>query len=180
MALEFYIQAGNPGMTRECDPADESLSDALQAVFPSKTEHLIMVWNGIFIPLSYKYDISLMVDDIVALCSEMLTAERGSQRIAWPSNTFTVVWHVEWSGTNVGVNGLWNCIIGGTEALLARKAGISMSREEFLSEWKRPLEIVLKALREAGYTERQIRGFAGLVDVVSRLPQRSELYGNRS
>lgn len=179
MALEFYIQASNPDMIRECDPADESLSDALQAVFASNTERLIMIWNGIFIPLSYKYDISLMVDDILVLCSEMLAAESGSQRIGWPSSTFTVVWDVEWSGATVSVNGLWNCVIGGTEAQLARKPGILMPRVEFLSEWKRPLEIVLNALREAGYTERQIRGFGGLVDVVSRLPQRSELYGDR-
>ncbi|MEO7594939.1 MAG: hypothetical protein ABI134_27225, partial [Byssovorax sp.] len=77
MATEFFIQSSNPRSSSECDADDASLCDAVQTVFPMATESMIMVWSGVYIPLGYKYDVSLMVDDIIDLCNDILLTKEG-------------------------------------------------------------------------------------------------------
>ena len=69
--LNFYIQASNPRFQDSINIYDESLSDAIESVFPLNTENAILVWNYISIPLSYKYDISYMIEDILQLLDEL-------------------------------------------------------------------------------------------------------------
>jgi len=35
------------------------------------TEDAILIWNAIYIPLNYKYDISYMIDDILNLLKKI-------------------------------------------------------------------------------------------------------------
>lgn len=62
--MNFYILAGNPRVQSIENSDDKSLSEAIETVFPLNTEYAILSWNYISIPLSYKYDISYMIDDI--------------------------------------------------------------------------------------------------------------------
>jgi hypothetical protein len=176
MATEFIIQSSNPRSESACDPDDASLSDAIQTVFPMDTEDMLIVWNGIYVPLSYKYDVSLMTDDILDLCSDIIAAAEGYRRICWPSNTFAAVWDIRWGSDIVTVQTQWNRVVGGTEALLVARSCISIPREDFLAEWKRPLEIVADALRKAGYTQKQIPRVAFLDDIITKLPDHGHLY----
>jgi hypothetical protein len=48
------------------DESDSTLSDAAQTVFPLE-ERAFLNWNELTLPLSYKYDISLMLEDIVEM-----------------------------------------------------------------------------------------------------------------
>ena len=45
--LNFYIQASNPRFQDSINIYDESLSDAIESVFPLNTENAILVWNYI-------------------------------------------------------------------------------------------------------------------------------------
>lgn len=176
MATEFVIQSSNPRIELTWEAEDNSLSDAIQSVFPLRTERMVLTWNGIYIPLSYKYDVSFMVDDVVDLAMAMLTHSTGSKEIHWPSNTFAAVWDVRWEAGYVSVIGEWTRVVGGTEALLAASGAIRVPVAEFLGEWKRPLELVADALHRAGYGEVQVPKLALLDDVVKRLPQPGQLY----
>jgi hypothetical protein len=179
MATEFVIQSSNPRAESTWEAEDASLSDAIQSVFPLGTERLVLAWNGIYVPLGYKYDVSLMVDDVVDLATEILAESTGSKEIHWPSNTFAAVWDVRWDAGYVTVSGKWTRVLGGTEALLTASGSIRVPIAEFLGEWKRPLELVADALRRAGYGEEQIPRLAVLDDVVRRLPQTGQLYEHR-
>lgn len=176
MATEFIIQSSNPRAESDCDPDDASLSDAIQTVFPMDTERMLMVWNGIYIPLGYKYDVSLMVDDILDLCSNIFAVIEGHQRVCWPSNTFAAAWDVRWGSDMVTIEAQWNRVVGGTEAMLNERSCISIPQEDFLAEWKRPLEIVDDALRNAGYTQQQIPRLTVLRNIITRLPGHGHLY----
>jgi hypothetical protein len=176
MATAFIIQASNPRAELIHDIEDESLSDAVQAVFPMETEDMLMVWNGIYVPLSYKYDVSLMVDDILDLCGNLLAATEGHRVIWWPSNTFAAVWDVKWCSNVVTIKAQWHRVVGGTEALLAAKPCISIPVDDFLAEWKRPLELVADALRGAGYTQEQISRVSDIDEAVVKLPMHGQLY----
>jgi len=73
----FYIQASNPKSQDKVETGDGSLADAIENTFLLNTENAILMWNYICIPLSYKYDISYMIEDIVSLLSEMQNKESG-------------------------------------------------------------------------------------------------------
>lgn len=176
MAVEFIIQASNPRMLRFCDSDDATLTDAIQTVFPMDTENAVLAWNNIYVPLSYKYDLSVMTDDIVQLCEEMLASPHGVRLVHWPSNTFTASWEFVWSSEVVAVKARWACVTGCLESMLSSKPSISIPVEDFVAEWKRPLEVIRAALDLAGYTPAQIAGIRRLDAVLTRLPRYGELY----
>lgn len=75
--MNFYIQANNPKVLKEYNAEDESIADAMETIFPLYTESAILVWNHISIPLSYKYDISYMMDDVLDLLESFMQAKNG-------------------------------------------------------------------------------------------------------
>lgn len=136
-----------------------------------------MTWNGVYIPLGYKYDVSLMTDDILNLCHDMLARAEGHRRINWPSNTFSTTWDVRWRSDVVSIDTRWNRVVGGTEGVLTERQSLSVPRRDFLAEWRRPLEIVSNALRCAGYESEQIPRIIFLHEVLTMLPTEAHLYG---
>lgn len=178
MAASFlFLQASNPRSTTTRDAADESLSDALQTVFPLETERAILVWNGIYVPLGYKYDWSLMVDDVIDMCDSVLMRASGTREIHWPSGTFAAVWRLTWDPVDVQVESEWSRVVGNTESLLNNSSVVSMERGAFLAEWRRPLEVAAEALVRAGYSRAQLARLGDLESILTRLPRYGRLYG---
>jgi hypothetical protein len=176
MAPELTIQASRPRTEIARDPEDASLSDAVQAVFPRETENMFLVWNGVYVPIGYKSDFSFMIDDVLDLADAMLASPSGHTTIHWPSNTFASTWDVRWDAGLGTIDARWFDLVGGTEGLLAASGSMRVHADDFLAEWKLPLEIVARALREAGYDERQVPRLALLDDVLARLPRYGRLY----
>lgn len=175
-AYRFAVQASNPRFLTAFDADDQSLSDAIQTVFPLETEYALIVWNWIYVPLSYKYDISMMADDLVNLIELMLSHESGKQTIQWPSNTFAATWSIEWNNETTTVTAEWDCVLGETESVLATKPIILLPTANFISEWKRLLETIVEALTAAGYTPEQLVGMRLLNEVVKRVSHYGILY----
>jgi hypothetical protein len=176
MAVEFIIQVSNPRVLRANDPDDDTLSDAIQTIFPMDTERALLAWNHVYVPLGYKYDISLMADDIVQICDDILSNAKGTRLIHWPSNTFAAVWKVVWASGVVSVEAQWNRVVGCTESILAGRPNISVPTQDFLAEWKGLLDVVRTALKIAGYTPEQITELYRLESVIARLPRYGSLY----
>jgi hypothetical protein len=172
----FAVQASNPRFISTFDAADESLSDAIQTVFPLETEYALIVWNWIYIPLSYKYDISMMARDLIDLIELMSSSESGRRTIQWPSNTFASTWNIAWSNELTTVNAEWECVLGETESMLAAKPIIRLRTADFISEWKRLLETVVGALTAAGYTSEHLVEMRLLKDVVGEIKHDGLLY----
>ena len=82
--MNFYIQTSNPYIINETNAYDNKLSEAIESVFPMNTEELILFWNHVGIPLSYKYDISYMIDDILMILKNMeYYTDPGSKSYVW-------------------------------------------------------------------------------------------------
>jgi hypothetical protein len=177
MAYEFVIQASCPRALLVHDPDDESLSDAIQTVFPMDTERAILAWHRVCVPLGYKYDVSLLVDDILGITEVMLVDERGARVVQWPSNTFAATWDITWDEEGTTVHAKWECVSGGIESLLVSRGSIAIPKKEFLAEWKSLLVVVERALDAAGYTESQLAGLSRLRRVIAALPGHGVLYG---
>jgi hypothetical protein len=169
----FFIQAGSPRATRTCDPNDESLPEAIETLFLMDTEYAFIAWNTIYIPLSYKYDLGLMVDDILGIIEGIQASSRGSQVVDWPSNTFAAKWNLQWNDGVIEIRSNWRCVLGHTEALLNSKPCVELSTEGFVAEWKRPLQAIEHALAGAGY---EIPALGRLRRVLSKCPHEGRLY----
>jgi hypothetical protein len=172
----FAVQASNPRTLRRFEQDDRTLFDAIQTVFPIETEFAFIVWNWVYIPITYKYDVCLLIDDIIELLELVLSNDSGRRIIQWPSNTFAGTWAVEWTGDGITLDAQWECVLGEIEAILADRPVVIMTRHDFVSEWKRLLETVAEALSSAGYSTRQISGFARLNALIARIPKRGILY----
>jgi len=175
MSYRFSIQASNPRFLAEFDADDTNLSDAVQTVFPLEAECALLAWNWIYVPLTYKYDLSVMIDDVIGLIDSMLAEPSGNRTIQWPSNTFAATWKIEWGGGITTVEAEWISVLGETEAMLARKPKVVLNSSEFVGEWRRPLEVIIAALTSAGYGTN-LPGMDRLCTLVSKIGYPGLLY----
>jgi hypothetical protein len=176
MNYRFAVQASNPRPLVAFDADDQSLSDAIQTVFPLEAEYGLIVWNWIYIPVTYKYDVSFMVDDIIELIDAMSSSSIGRRVIHWPSNTFAATWNIEWSDEIATIDAQWHSVIGDTESMLALRPKIVMPAAEFICEWKRLLETVAMALTNAGYSSEHLAGLRQLKGLIAKLHRDGILY----
>lgn len=175
---EFYIQAGNPRFCRAMDEKDETLSDAMESIFLLNTESAVMAWNHISIPLSYKYDISYMLDDLLNLLNGMQQAASGEMTIHWLPDTFRCDWQVTWNQGKMDIQSNWECTVGHLERLLNDNSRISIPVKHFESEWKEVLRNAVIGLRRCGYNENRIKGMRLLAEQTDRIEISGILYRN--
>lgn len=154
--MNFYIQVNNPKVLKEYNTEDKSIADAMETIFPLYTESAILMWNHISIPLSYKYDISYMMDDVLDLLESFMQAKNGKIIIHWLPDTFRSDWEVVWEDGKVEIDSHWESVTGNLEELLNANAQISLKITKFMAEWKQIFHIILFSLKENGYTESKI------------------------
>lgn len=68
----------------------------MQSIYLLDAEDAVMIWKGEEISLGYKYDVSIILEDILHMLDTLTGAESGQQRIAWPSNSFRCDWTMKW------------------------------------------------------------------------------------
>lgn len=177
--MDFWIQASSPECTSEFDEEDQTLSDAIQTVFPMMTERAIMVWKSIYIPLCYKYDISCMMDDILSVLEKLRSHSSGTISIHWASNTFANIWNIVWFEDTVTIQPKWGSVLGHTEEILNSKGSVTLPKLTFISEWKKILFNVISALIESGYNKEGLPGMGRLIFEYNAIGSQGLLYQNK-
>lgn len=172
----FLIQASNPRQTGIFDEADYNLSMAIETVFPMNTEDALIVWNHIRIPLSYKYDLSCMMDDIIDMLQKLRMLSAGKTVIRWPSNTFEGTWDMEWDGTKLRIDSSWENVVGGVGDLLNANSKLVISKLDFISEWKEVLGNVILGLERSGYSVDRLKDIDALVGEFISIERAGILY----
>ena len=162
--MSFYLQAGNPMVHCIADHNDKSLADAIESTFPLYTESAVLMWNHISIPLSYKYDISYMMEDILMLLSMLQSREKGEITIHWLPDTFRCDWTIRWDTEELNIHSRWENTVGHLEMLLNEESDISLKKDDFIKEWKSILGTVISGLKKCGYDVTEIKGMKQLID----------------
>lgn len=165
----FCIQASNPRFQNITNYNDECLSEAIESVFPLNTEHAILMWNHISIPLSYKYDISYMVNDILIIINAIQKQNVGKMKIHWLPDTFRSDWLIEWNNDEVQINAQWECTMGHLEFMLNQKNSIRLSKVDFVNEWKEVFGVLIRGLKHCGYDKSKIKGMEDLVEQYEKI-----------
>lgn len=155
----FELRAGTPACLGVHDESDSTLSDALQTIF-SIDDHATMAWHRLEFRLGYKYDISMMIDDIITMVLAVRQNDAGLFEVDWPSSGFPYLWSIEWSATDVEVVARARDEPGAKE--LAGCELVRVERASFVRAWQSLLDIVLSCLVSSGYSSQQIAGFERL------------------
>ncbi len=174
--MKFCIQVCNPRLVDTTSADELSLDDAIESIFPLYSENAIMVWNNLFIPLSYKYDLSLMIIDVMNMLNSLILRNEGYLTIHWPSNTFRSNWNLNWSQDKLRINSEWESVVGNIEDKLNSVASLELDKYMFVREWKGLLNMILKSLNESGYTESKISEIAKLQEIVKKIDGSGLLY----
>lgn len=177
MSSQFWIQVGSPRWHGQVESDATSLDEAVDSVFLRDTEDALIVWNHVYIPLSYKYDVAIILLDVIAMIETLLDNEAGEWQIDWPSNTFLARWNFKWKREDLVVTALqWLSVVGDTEEILRGRPALSIGKMEFVCEWKALLERVHVALLGAGFSACSFSEIERLGSTISRIPSYGILY----
>lgn len=176
--MVFAIQVGNPRVNMKVDDEDTKISEAIESIFLLDTEDLIMIWNNIRIPLSYKYDVSYMIDDILLMLKMLSSEEVGNLSIQWLPDVFRCNWNINWNKDEISIEAQWENIIGHLEELLNKYNRISMNTDDFIYEWKALLSILCNRLTQCGYKETALIDMNKLVEQYNNIKDVGIMYKN--
>lgn len=161
--LDFKVEASNPRNNSIFDNEDTKLSEAIYTIFPLETEDAILSWGEASIPLSYRYDISTIIDDVIQMVFTLQNNSDGQWFVDWPSNTFATNWALEWSGDNLRIMAAWRKEFQ-AENYLKEHSVLNLKKRLFLGEWKKIIDVLLENLKNCGYTGESLIDMAGLIE----------------
>lgn len=151
--MSFAIQLGCPKFEIfDNDIVDETINveEAIELIFPLETEFLIMIWNKVCIPLTYKYDVSIMINDFISILNFMNSDQGKELVIEWPSNTFSGNWILSKSKNKINISSKWTAVIGDIETQLNERNSILMDQKLFEIEIRKILCFLNSALKKSG------------------------------
>lgn len=179
----FWIQVSNPIILETYDCHCTDLSDAIQSMFPMETETAFIVWDCLSVPLSYKYDLSIIIDDLLPFLDRLINDDSGSDLIMFSSSSFMVDWQINWSDNSVNIESSWKEIAGGCRGLLTclnERNTLNIDLNLFLSEWKRLLQILMIAIEQSGVVIQDTSAVQQLKNIESQIPSLGRLYSTEA
>lgn len=145
----FWLQVGRPRVFIGCHDPAEDLAGALQTIFPMETEDAYINWNHIPIKLSYKYDISVVIDAIVPLLSAIVENPSGSAIASLNSDTLHADWEVDWTRDRLAIQAKWHSVVGDLDCVRRSCSRMELGRVDFLAEWKELLRVLMHATKKS-------------------------------
>jgi len=145
------FQISNPKTTGLFDPNDSTLEEALETIFPLETEYAFLVWDHIFIPLSYKYDISIMIGDLIRIFHFIKDENERSIEIHWGANTFATIWSIVKLPSFLIIKSTWFDTLGRLKDVLNNNSEIKVDALHLAHEIKVMLAFLKDCLEKAGY-----------------------------
>lgn len=174
--MRFYIQSSSPRSRCVADQDDETLAEAIESMFLLNTENAILIWDHISIPLSYKYDISYMMEDILILLNKLQDRTNGELTIHWLPDTFRCDQTFRWGSESLHIHSHWENTVGHLETLLNECPDLSLDKMDFIREWKSILGTVIAGLKKCGYEEKKIKGMDLLLKLYKSIKGDGILY----
>jgi hypothetical protein len=146
--MSFYIQASNPTFYSPTESYDDSLKEVIEAIFPYEAEYAFIVWNGFPISLRYKYDVGMIINDVLSIINLLLFSEVQVCQVKLDCFAFSTLWQMKWSDDSLTIASEWFRTSGKYEDWLNKYNQIEIKKSTFIAEWKMLLQVVIKAIEE--------------------------------
>lgn len=192
----FYIQVSNPDTINNndfiIDEIDEDIKEIfsipsgidigyiIQTIFPLYTEDALIYWQGVIIPLSYKYDLSVIYLDILYMLDEIFSNQKGAFTNNFASNTFRVDWDLIWDTkeNKIQIYANWENLSNYLENILSSKNYLEMELNDFLYEWKGLLKKIIDSIEKFNIENIRKSELDFLYRIESHIPKYGLLYRN--
>lgn len=173
--MKFAIQIGN--ISSKIPTADYfSVGDAIELSTELHQEHLIIYWNHVAIPVSYKYDLSVIVDDILELIEFLLDENATEKTLQWASNTFRASWVLRKDKDQLTIDSNWESISGNIEPLLNERSTLEISLADFLAEWKEVLKVSYSLVEDCSGDAEFEATKSQILNYINNIPGEGLLY----
>ncbi|MGE3724062.1 MAG: hypothetical protein AB7I41_00820 [Candidatus Sericytochromatia bacterium] len=133
-----------------------------------ETEEALLFWSGIPILLSYKYDICILIDDILPMLEILFSNLSGEYSICFPSNSFRVDWELQWQDGLLTIDSAWH-EVKGDASLLNENTQLKIGLSSFLVEWKPLLQKIISSLELSQVKIKVYEEFTRLCQIESRI-----------
>jgi len=147
--MSFIIQVSNPRIRQARQATVETLARAIEDAFHLDSEDAYFIWNGVPVRVSYKYDLSVMIDDAVPMLTTLISTSVGRYEVNWGSDTFRSEWTLSWAGDALEIASVWVRTAGNYDTILNERANVDTTVESFINEWTSLLRRVADSLRRA-------------------------------
>ncbi|GAA4325937.1 hypothetical protein BJY14_006153 [Actinomadura luteofluorescens] len=140
----FWLQTANPETLEVASAAD--MAHATAQMYPMDTEAAILFWNRVPVRLEYRYDIPVLLDDLVPLLEEVQDPEVPQTEVYWASDTFSAEWNVARDGDSLRIVSRWESVHGSYESLLNDRSQLTVRIDSFVAEWLKVLRRITSDL----------------------------------
>lgn len=166
--LNFNIDACKPDNNSVFDKDDTKIAEAIYTIFPLKTENAILFWGEEQIELSYRYDFSIMIEDILEMILNLQSKTVGEWSVDWSSDTFATNWNLIWSERKLEITAVWREEFNAKNYLKDNNI-IKIDKYIFLNEWKGVLNALIFNLLECGYDDKSLIDMKFLIDIYNTI-----------
>lgn len=178
--MAFVLQVSNPA-TQPPRPAKVAdLAQAVEAIYPMMTEDAVFIWNFYPLLVGYKYDLSVMIDDLLPMLSQILDLESGEYVVHWGSDTFRDIWRLRWDNDQLTAEIDWQGDLGDRAEFFQGLAVVNMARADFLAEWKMLLTRIRTDVESAPLKMANRAAFDRLRAIEAAIPRYGQLYSTVS
>jgi hypothetical protein len=148
--MSFYIQVSNPTFLNPTESFDDSLKEVIEDIFPYEAEYAFLAWNGLPIPLRYKYDVNRILNSVLSLINLLLDSEEiPGFPIKLDCFAFTASWYVSCTGDSLKITSEWSRVDGGYEDWLNARSQLDIKKSTFIFEWKALLIKIIEAIEKS-------------------------------
>ncbi|MEU8124660.1 hypothetical protein AB0C21_38615 [Spirillospora sp. NPDC049024] len=142
--MNFRLQTGNPETLEVASAVD--MADATAEMYPMGTEDAILFWNWVPVQLEYRYDIPVLLDDLVPLLEDVQNPEISQTEVYWGSDTFSAEWNIVRDGDSLRIDSRWDSVHGSYESLLNDRSQLTVKIDSFVAEWLKVLRRITSDL----------------------------------
>lgn len=175
--MNFAIQTGNP-IANYSKLKEYTFKDAAENIFILNTENAIMYWNGICIPLDYKYTIGDILNSILEMLESLLDNDEGDKRILFFESNFLTTWQLSWNKNQLTIISYWNSVPNAKVIvdILEKNNKIIIDKSLFIAEWKVLLITFKNNLLKFYAHAKEVEGFDKLESIEQRIKHKGCLY----
>jgi hypothetical protein len=174
--MYFAVQASNPAVVSGPAKGVRSMASAIARIFPGATEEAIMYWNALPVRMNYRYDVSVMIDDVQGMLAKLLSERAGEHRVFWGSQTFMAEWRLGWGDGQLRITSDWKHVAGSYVDALNATAVLEIGHDNFMWEWKALLDRTLKAIDASGIAIDEADQVAAMRSIEAAIPRFGILY----
>lgn len=146
----FHIEVGAPEKRSLQGSFANDLSEAIEMAYPMESAAAQLVWCGRPLTLNYKYDVSVIIEDVIEMLEKCREGALRQIEVSFGSNTFNAVWKLDFRADALEVNAHWNCIVGGNETILNECPSVRIDRKHFAEQWMKLLRQVVSDIQLVG------------------------------